>query len=89
MSIVQRTITCHAEALAKPGWPAPKTTTSYCDFILNSVANACLHHIAKQTSNISWAMGAFEYVFVNATVMLSGAKHLWSISADGMGPKLV
>jgi len=24
-----------------------------CDFILNSVANACLHHIAKQTSNIS------------------------------------
>jgi len=34
-------------------------------------------------------MGAFEYVFVNATVMLSGAKHLWSISADGMGPKLV
>jgi hypothetical protein len=33
-------------------------------------------------------MGAFEYLSVNATVMLSGAKHLWSISADGMGPKI-
>src|SRR5512133_1846007 len=32
-------------ALRRGGWPAPKMTTSYCDFILNSVANACLHQI--------------------------------------------
>jgi len=54
MSVAQGTITCDAEASAKAGWPAPKTTTSYCDFILSSIGNACLHHIAKETSNISW-----------------------------------
>ena len=45
-------------ALPRSGCPAPRITTSYLDFILNSVANACLHQISQskhQTFLSRWA----------------------------------
>ena len=38
-----------ARALPRSGCPAPRITTSYLDFILNSVANACLHQISQSS----------------------------------------
>jgi hypothetical protein len=46
---------------------------------------------SHETSNLlnqSPAVNAFEYPSIDSTVMLSGAKHLWSIAADGVVPEI-